>query len=97
MSILSQDRQSVLSHKIVDDLINKKLLKTIDRDIVFKEVLKGLSQFVKEWDSLDKAAKEKIKSLKRNVSPFSGEWDILYNQYFEESYSRLSALFSKNS
>ena len=95
MSLLSQDRQSSLTHSISDELMSRDFVKAPDRDIVFQKVASGISEFLREWHELDSSARNKIQSLKRQVVPGSSEWDLLYRQYFEESYQKLSSLFKK--
>jgi hypothetical protein len=44
--------------------------------------------FVKEDAEIDKKAREKVASLKRDVHEGTREWDILYKKYYEEEKNR---------
>jgi hypothetical protein len=86
--ILSEERVSHLARIVVDGIWNDDLVDYTDDDAALRAGKKGLNQFVKVVDDIDKKVQGKITSLKRGVPEGSPEWDILYGKYFEEEIQR---------
>lgn len=86
--ILSEERQSHLAHIITDGLWNDDLVDFSDEDAAMRASKKAIVEFVKENLEIDRKAREKVASLKRNVVEGSPEWDTLYKKYYEEEMSR---------
>lgn len=82
--IISEDRQSHLSHVITDAIWNDDLVEYTDEDFALRLAKKAIAEFVKEDSDIDQRAREKVASLKRGVVEGSPEWDILYKKYYEE-------------
>ena len=96
MNPLSADRQSYLTHMIVENLLKGKKLQAPSRDVVSQKVTTGILQFMREWSEVNQAVRLRIDSLKRGVKEGNSEWEVLYTQYFEEIYQRKSSLFFKD-
>ena len=92
---ISDERQDYLVQTIVNDLLENKRVTTPSRDMLFQKVKIGMNQFIREYDELDKEITHKLKSVKRGILPGSSEWDVLYRQFFEDSYRKKSSLFTK--
>lgn len=88
MSYVSEDRVSHLARIVVDGIWNDDLIDYVDDDAALRAAKKGLNEFVKEIQDVDKVAQAKVTSLKRGVPEGSPEWDILYGKYFEEEMKR---------
>jgi uncharacterized protein len=86
--ILSEERVSHLARLVVDGIWNDDLVDYVDDDAALRAGKKGLNQFVKVVEEIDKNVQTKIASLKRGVPEGSPEWDILYGKYFEEEIQR---------
>lgn len=86
--ILSEDRVSHLTHLVVDGIWNDDLVDYSDEDAALRAAKRGLNQFVKLVEEIDKKAREKVASLKRGVVEGSPEWDIMYGKYFDEEMQR---------
>jgi hypothetical protein len=86
--ILSDERVSHFARIIVDGLYDDDLVDYVDDDAALRAAKKGLMNFVRTVEDVDKKANEKIASLKRGVTEGSPEWDILYGKYFEEEMQR---------
>lgn len=86
--IISEDRQSHLAHKVTDKVWGDDIADFSDDDLALKATKKAIIEFVKEHNDIDKKAREKVSSLKRNVMEGSPEWDILYKKYYEEEKNR---------
>jgi hypothetical protein len=88
MSYVSEDRVSHLARIVVDGIWNDDLVDYADDDAALRAAKKGLNEFVKEIQDVDKVAQGMVTSLKRGVPEGSPEWDILYRKYFEEEMQR---------
>ena len=86
--IISEDRQSHLAHVITNAIWNEDLVDYTDEDLALRIAKKAIIEFVKEDEEIDRKAREKVTSLKRNVVEGSPEWDILYRKYYEEERNR---------
>ena len=86
--IISEDRQSHLAHKITDAIWNADLVDYTDEDLALRIAKKAIAEFVKEDQEIDARARDKVNSLKRNVTEGSPEWDILYRKYYEEERNK---------
>ncbi|MBC6414786.1 MAG: DUF507 family protein [Bdellovibrionales bacterium] len=91
----SPEKQSYLSHQLVNRLLSKKLVQVSSKEDLFEVVKKGIQNFVKEWDDLNQEIKKKIQNIKRGVKEGSSEWDVLYRRFFEEEFRKKSSLFYK--
>ncbi|MFZ3071677.1 MAG: DUF507 family protein [Thermodesulfobacteriota bacterium] len=85
---LSEDRISHISHLIADGVWKDDLVDFVDDEKVLTEIKRVLAGYLKIEDDADTAAREKIRSLSRNVPEGSREWDVLYKKYFEEEINR---------
>ena len=92
---LSADRQSYLSHKLADRLLEKGLVSAPSKEILFEQIKQALSFFAQEWEEMEREVLKKIESIKRGIRPGSSEWDVLYNRFLEESFRKKSRLFVK--
>ena len=86
--ILSEERVSHLARLVVDGIWNDDLVDYTDDDAALRAGKKGLNQFVKDVEEIDKKVQSKIASLKRGVAEGTPEWDVLYGKYFEEEMQR---------
>ena len=56
---------------------------------VRQRVLDTIRAFVKRDEQMAEAAKQKIRSLKRDVPEGSAEWDALFRQHYQAELDRL--------
>ena len=92
---ISADRQSYLSHKLTDRLLEKGMVTAPSKEILFEQVKSAVHSFVQEWEEMEQEILKKIESIKRGIRPGSSEWDVLYNRFLEESFRKKSRLFVK--
>lgn len=85
---LSEDRISHLAHIISDGVWKDDIVDFNDDDKVLHEIKRAVTDYLKVEDEADTAARNKIRSLSRDVPEGSREWDILYRKYFEEEISK---------
>jgi hypothetical protein len=86
--IISEDRQNYLAHKITDSIWEDDLVDYTDDDIALRAAKRAIAEFVAENEEIDKRAREKVNSLKRNVMEGSPEWDVMYKKYYEEEANK---------
>ncbi|MBI2092920.1 MAG: DUF507 family protein [Deltaproteobacteria bacterium] len=86
---LSDDRINFLSHHIVRTLIKESLVKIPDEISAVQDVKKTMMKFLKEEERADQNARAKIASIKRGIPEGSREWDVLYEQYYNEEMNKL--------
>jgi len=85
---LSEDRVSHISHLIADGVWKDDLVDFVDDEKVLTEIKRVIAGYLRIEDDADTVARDKIRSLSRNVPEGSREWDVLYKKYFEEEVAR---------
>ncbi|MBI2412927.1 MAG: DUF507 family protein [Deltaproteobacteria bacterium] len=91
---LSDDRISHIAHLVFDGVWKDDLVDFKNEDKALIEIKRALTDYLKVEDEADTIARNKIRSLSRDVPEGSREWDILYKKYFEEEASK-KGFFSK--
>lgn len=88
---LSRDKVTDISHKIVEMLRkNRELrLKQKDSNVVRLEVVRLMTDLLLTEDKVDKAARTKIRTQKREIPEGSEEWDLLHRRYYSEELKKL--------
>ncbi|HUQ90487.1 MAG TPA: DUF507 family protein [Bryobacteraceae bacterium] len=87
---LSRDKINDLSHKILTG-IRKERYYRVKRAVndVRLELVKTMTEVLTIEDKVDKAARHKIRSQKRDIPEGSEEWDLLLRRYYAEELKRL--------
>jgi uncharacterized protein len=88
---LSRDKINDMSHKLVDMLRkNRDLrLKNKDNNAVRLEVVRVITEVLMVEDKVDRAARQKIRSQKREIPEGGEEWDLLLRRYYTEELKKL--------
>jgi hypothetical protein len=88
---LSRDKVTDMSHRIVEMLrkSHELRLKHKDPNNVRLEILRHMTELLMAEDKVDRVAREKIKSQKREVPEGSEEWDLLHRRYYSEELKKL--------
>lgn len=88
---LSRDKVTDISHKIVEMLRkNRELrLKNKDSNAVRLEILRVMTDLLLAEDKVDRAARQKIRSQKKEIPEGSEEWDLLLKRYYSEELKKL--------
>jgi len=86
--MLSEDRVGHLARLVVDGIWDDDLVDYVDDDAALRSAKRGLNEYVKELQEVDRVVKQKIASLKRGVVEGSPEWDVLFGKYVEEELQR---------
>jgi len=82
---LTREKVNVISHQIAEKLASIDEVEFIeDRNTIRLAVFDILNKWLKKEEEVDRAARNKIISQKRDIPEGSGEWEILYRKYYEE-------------
>ena len=93
---LSRDKINDISHKLI--VVMRK-----SRDIRLKkdmndarlDIVKAFTEILQVEEKADRASRDKVRSLKRDVPEGSEEWDILQKRYYGEELKRFGIDTSK--
>ncbi|HLK48519.1 MAG TPA: DUF507 family protein [Bryobacteraceae bacterium] len=94
---LSRDKVTDISHKIVDMLRRTRELRLKDKDPnnVRLEIVKAMTELLVAEDKVDRLARQKIRSQKREVAEGTEEWDLLHRRYYSEELKKLGIDLAK--
>jgi len=85
---LSEDRISHLAHLIADGIWKDDLVDFKSDEKALLEIKRAITDHFRVEDEADSIARDKIRSLSRDVPEGSREWDILYKKYFDEERAK---------
>jgi hypothetical protein len=87
---LSRDKVNDISHKVMTALRRARDVR-IRRDTndARLELMKVLTEVLQIEDRVDRAAKTKIRTQKREIIEGTEEWDLLYRRYYGEELKKL--------
>ena len=87
---LSRDKINDLSHKIVAALRKSRdfRLKRDPNDVRL-EMVKVITELLQTEERVDKAARTKIRTQKREIAEGTEEWDLLHRRYYAEELKKL--------
>ena len=88
---LSRDKVTEISHKVVDMLRKSRELRFRNKDTnsVRLEIVRHMTELLLTEDKVDRAARTKIRSQKREIPEGSEEWDLLLRRYYAEELKKL--------
>jgi len=86
---LSRDKITDISHKLIPLLKKSRDLRLKkDANEVRLEVVKTFTEILQVEEKADRAARDKVRSIKRDISEGSEEWDILQKRYYAEELKK---------
>ena len=86
---LSRDKITDISHKLVASLRKSRDLRfKKDPNDVRLEVVKAITELLVTEEKVDKVARDKIRSHKRDIPEGSEEWDLLQKRYYAEELKK---------
>jgi hypothetical protein len=93
---LSRDKINDMSHKIMVALRKARELR-IKKDLneVRLEIVRDITEILTAEDKVDHAARQKIRSQKREIPEGSEEWDLLHRRYYSEELKKLGIDLAK--
>jgi uncharacterized protein len=88
---LSRDKVSDISHKIIEMLRKSRDLRLRNKDsnAVRLEIVRQMTEVLMTEEKVDRAARAKIRTQKRDIPEGSEEWDILLRRYYSEEMKKL--------
>jgi len=88
---LSRDKVTDISHKLVEMLRKNRDLRLKDKNTnnVRLEILRIMTDLLLIEDKVDRAARDKIRTQKREIPEGSEEWDILHQRYYVDELKKL--------
>lgn len=86
---VSRDKINDLSHKLVTAARKERCFRVKKQpNDVRLELVKTLTEVLTLEDKVDKAARQKIRTQKRDIPEGSEEWDLLHRKYYAEELKR---------
>jgi hypothetical protein len=87
---LSRDKVTDISHKLVIAMRKSREFR-LKKDVneVRLEIVKAFTELLSAEDKIDRAARQKIRSQKREIPEGSEEWDLLLRRYYAEEMKKL--------
>ena len=94
---LSRDKVTDISHKVVDMLRKSRelRLKHKDPNTVRLEIVRVMTEVLMAEDKVDRAARQKIRSQKREIPEGTEEWDLLHRRYYSDELKKLGIDLAK--
>jgi hypothetical protein len=94
---LSRDKVTEISHKLVDMLKKSRelRLKNKDTNAVRLEIVRLMTELLQAEDKVDRAARQKIRTQKREIPEGTEEWDLLHKRYYSEELKKLGIDLAK--
>src|ERR1700693_5002295 len=87
---LTREKIIRLSHQLTDVLVASNEVEFVDdRDTIRQQVVKILTDTLREEEKADLEVRKKITSQKKEILEGSEEWDVLYRKYYADELRRL--------
>ena len=86
---LSRDKINDISHKLLTALRSSRLFRLKkDHNEIRLELVRNISELLTTEERVDRAARQKIKSQKRDIPEGTEEWDLLHRRYYAEELKK---------
>jgi len=94
---LSRDKVTDISHKLVDMLRKSRELRLKDKNPnnVRLEIVRLMTELLTAEEKVDRTARQKIRSQKREIAEGTEEWDLLHRRYYSEELKKLGIDLAK--
>jgi uncharacterized protein len=94
---LSRDKVTDISHKLVDMLRRSRELRLKEKDPnnVRLEIVRLMTELLTAEERVDRTARQKIRSQKREIPEGTEEWDLLHRRYYSEELKKLGIDLAK--
>jgi len=87
---LSRDKVNDISHKIVSALRKSREFRLKrDPNDVRLQLVKVMTELLHTEDKVDRAARTKIRTQKRDIPEGTEEWELLHKRYYAEELKKL--------
>jgi hypothetical protein len=86
---LSRDKITDISHKLIAVMRKSRDLRMKkDTNDARLEIVKAFTEILQVEEKADRAARDKVRSMKRDIPEGSEEWDILQKRYYAEELKK---------
>ena len=86
---LSRDKITDISHKMLTEFRKSREMRLKkDQNEIRLEIVKGITELLTTEDKVDKAARAKVKSQKREIGEGTEEYDLLHKRYYAEELKK---------
>jgi hypothetical protein len=86
---LSRDKITDISHKLISSMRKSRTFRLKkDHNEIRLEIVRAVSEVLLIEEKVDKAARQKIRSQKREISEGTEEWDLLHRRYYAEEMKK---------
>jgi len=93
---LSRDKINDISHKVVTALRKSREFRLKrDPNDVRLELVKVVTDLLQTEEKVDRAARTKIRTQKREISEGTEEWELLHKRYYAEELKKLGIDMSR--
>jgi hypothetical protein len=87
---LSRDKITDISHKLVVQLKKARDLRLKrDPNEIRLEIVKTITEILATEEKVDRASRDKIRTIKRDIPEGSEEWDLLHHRFYAEELKKL--------
>lgn len=88
-----EDRYNDLCHRILDALIEKKLISyTVSENMVKNIIYGAIENYLETFEDIQESVAEKIDHYKRKLIPGSEEYDLVFEKLYEEELKKRGML-----
>lgn len=93
---LSRDKVNDLSHKLVTMMRSKRDFRVKgDVNAARLEIVKALTEILQVEERADRASRQKIRTIKRDIPEGAEEWELLHRRYYAEELKKLGIDLSR--
>jgi len=86
---LSRDKINDISHKLVTAFRKAREFRLKkDQNDVLLEIVKSVTELLSVEEKVDRAARTKIRSQKKEITEGTEEWDLLHRRYYAEELKK---------
>ena len=88
---LSRDKITDISHKLVEMLRKSRDLRLREKNTnnIRLEIVRIMTDLLQKEDKVDRDARAKIRTQKREIPEGTEEWDLLHRRYYSEELKKL--------
>ncbi len=93
---LSRDKITDVSHKLVAHLKKTREVRLKkDPNEIRLEIVKAMTEILSTEEKVDRAARDQVRSMKRDIPEGSEEFDLLHQRYYAEELKKLGIDFGR--
>jgi len=86
---LSRDKINDISHKLIGAIRKSRDVRLKkDQNDARLEIVKAFTEILQVEEKADRASRDKVRSVKRDIPEGSEEWDILQKRYYAEELKK---------